>query len=136
MLDDSDVSDKATFASRIQNYSKSDAIKFDNFYFNEKYNDAVDLLDNSDDDNLTHLSNARRVMAAYSLMKTGDTTRAEKEAKPLDNSELTKKIQLYKQFQDSNKKLEEKIKSGNLSDSQKSDAKKMIRENEKNMDNI
>lgn len=133
MLEDPDVEDKGHFTANILKNSDADPIKFDNFYFEEKYPQAVKLLDNSHDQNLKDLSDARRVMASYAYMKDGKIDKAEKTAKPLKNKTLNKRIEVYKQFSDSNDKLKAKINSGSLSSSEKKKAQQQIKDNEAKM---
>lgn len=133
MLDDADVTDKAQFTTNILKVSDSDPIKFDNYYFEEKYPQAVKLLDTSNDPNLKKLSDARRVMASYAYMKGGKISKAEEIAKPLKSEELNKRIKIYKQFKDSNDKLKAKIDSGSLSPSEKKKAQQQIKDNEDKM---
>lgn len=133
MLDDADVTDKAQFTTNILKVSDSDPIKFDNYYFEEKYPQAVKLLDTSNDPNLKKLSDARRVMASYAYMKDGKISKAEKTAQPLKSEELNKRIKVYKQFKDSNDKLKAKIDSGSLSSSEKKKAQQQIKDNEDKM---
>lgn len=136
MLANGELDDKATFAAKILKYSKADAIKYDNYYFEAKYKKVVNLLDNSSDENLTNLSDARRAMAAYSLMKNGEVKRAQDEAAPLHNKDLNTKIKLYKTFADSNAKLRKRINSGELSGTQKKKAQDLIRKNQSYMNKI
>lgn len=133
MLDDADVTDKSQFTTNILKVSDSDPIKFDNYYFEEKYPQAVKLLDTSNDPNLKKLSDARRVMASYAYMKDGKISQAEKTAQPLKSEELNKRIKVYKQFKDSNDKLKAKIDSGSLSSSEKKKAQQQIKDNEDKM---
>lgn len=133
MLDDADVTDKSQFTTNILKVSDSDPIKFDNYYFEEKYPQAVKLLDTSNDPNLKKLSDARRVMASYAYMKGGKISKAEEIAKPLKSEELNKRIKVYKQFKDSNDKLKAKIDSGSLSPSEKKKAQQQIKDNEDKM---
>lgn len=133
MLDDADVTDKSQFTTNILKVSDSDPIKFDNYYFEEKYPQAVKLLDTSNDPNLKKLSDARRVMASYAYMKDGKISKAEEIAKPLKSEELNKRIKVYKQFKDSNDKLKAKIDSGSLSSSEKKKAQQQIKDNEDKM---
>lgn len=133
MLDDADVTDKSQFTTNILKVSDSDPIKFDNYYFEEKYPQAVKLLDTSNDPNLKKLSDARRVMASYAYMKGGEISKAEEIAKPLKSEELNKRIKVYKQFKDSNDKLKAKIDSGSLSPSEKKKAQQQIKDNEDKM---
>lgn len=133
MLDDADVTDKSQFTTNILKVSDSDPIKFDNYYFEEKYPQAVKLLDTSNDPNLKKLSDARRVMASYAYMKDGKISQAEKTAQPLKSEELNKRIKVYKQFKDSNDKLKAKIESGSLSSSEKKKAQQQIKDNEDKM---
>lgn len=133
MLDDADVTDKSQFTTNILKVADSDPIKFDNYYFEEKYPQAVKLLDTSNDPNLKKLSDARRVMASYAYMKDGKISKAEKTAQPLKSEELNKRIKVYKQFKDSNDKLKAKIDSGSLSSSEKKKAQQQIKDNEDKM---
>lgn len=136
MLEDPDVTSKETFTSDILKVSDKDPIKFDNYYFKQDYGKAVDLLKSSNDSDLKNLSDARRVMAAYSYMKDGQISKAESTAKPLKNKTLNERIKVYKEFQDSNDKLNEKINSGNLSNSEKKKAQKTIKENKEKMNKL
>lgn len=133
MLEDPDVTDKAQFTSNIMKTSDADPIKFDNYYFEEKYPQAVKLLDTSSDPNLKNLSDARRVMASYAYLKDDKISKAESTAKPLKNKDLNERIKVYKQFSDSNDKLKSKINSGSLSSSEKKKAQEQIKDNEAKM---
>lgn len=133
MLEDPDVTDKETFTSDILKTSDKPPIKFDNYYFEEKYGKCVDLLESSNDKDLKNLSDARRVMAAYAYMKDNKISKAERTAKPLKNKTLNERIKVYKQFLDTNNKLQAKIDSGSLSSSEEKKAKATIKDNKEKM---
>lgn len=136
MLEDTSIDDKGKIASQIGEYNSSDAVRFDNCYFSQDYEDAANIYDTSDDSNLTNLTDARRIMVAYSLMKSGEEDKALNVAKPLHNKELTKRIETYKKFYDANTLLEDKIKKGELKGSDLQDAKEQIEVNKKEMNKL
>lgn len=136
MLSDPDVKDKGKIASGIAQYNDSDAIKFDNCYFNQEYATASSIYNQSNDTNLTNLIKARRIMVSYALMKDGQIAKAKDVAEPLNNSNLNERIKVYGQFYHANQILEAKIKHGHLSNEQISKAKKQIDENQDAMDKL
>ena len=136
MMADKDLTAKGTMATRIQKYTSSDAVRFDVDYFDEDYASAVDVYKSSDDDNLTDLTDARRVMVAYSLMKCGQLADAKKVAEPLNNENLNKRIKVYGQFYNANKILKNKIENGHLSKSEEDKAKEQMKENQEAMDKL
>ena len=136
MLEDTSIDDKGKIASQIGEYNSSDAVRFDNCYFSQDYEDAANIYDTSDDSNLTNLTDARRIMVAYSLMKAGEEDKALNVAKPLHNKELTKRIETYKKFYDANTLLEDKIKKGELKGSDLQDAKEEIEVNKQEMNKL
>ncbi len=136
MLSDGNVKNKASQAKKIAVFASGDAIDFDNYYFNGQFKKAVKLYENSNETSLTHLTDARRTMLAYSYMKTGNVDEARKLAQPLNNDQLNQKIEAYAKFQDANKTLQDKIDNGNLSDEDKANAQKQIEENKTAMKNL
>ena len=136
MLSDPDIKDKGKIASGIAQYNDSDAIKFDNCYFNQEYATAASIYNQSNDTNLTNLIKARRIMVSYALMKDGQIAKAKSVAEPLNNSNLNERIKVYGQFYHANQILEAKIKHGHLSNEQISKAKKQIDENQDAMDKL
>ena len=136
MLADTSIDDKGKVASEIGEYNSSDAIRLDNCYFSQDYEDAANIYDTSDDKNLINLTDARRIMVAYSLMKSGEEDKALAVAKPLHNKELTKRIETYKKFYDANTLLEDKIKKGDLKGSDLQEAKQQIEDNKKEMNRL
>lgn len=129
MLNDSNVKDKATNTSEIADISDADPIKFDDAYFNGNFNKVVTIYEDSNNQYLLKLSNARRTMLAYSYMKTGDVQDAKEVAKPLNNQQLNDKINAYEKFQKANSILQDKLKSGQLNDSDRQKAQHEIRKN-------
>lgn len=75
-------------------------------------------------------------MAAYSLMKTGNTKDAKMIAKPLNNANLNRIIEIYFKFDNANKILNNKIQNEHLSKKEKNKARKQIRENQQAMDKL
>lgn len=136
MMADKDLSAKGTMAERISKYSDSDVIKFDVDYFKDDYQGAVDIYKNSPDPELTQLTDARRIMVAYSLMKIGSIAEAKKVAGTLNNENLNKRIEIYSKFYNANKILSNKITNGHLSKSQIKKAKQQIKENQEAMDKL
>lgn len=136
MLSDSNVKNKASQAKKIAVFASGDAIDFDNYYFNGQFKKAVKLYEDSNETSLTHLTDARRTMLAYSYMKIGKVDEARKLAQPLNNDQLNQKIEAYAKFQDANKTLQDKIDNGNLSDEDKANAQKQIEENKAAMKNL
>lgn len=136
MLNDGNIKNKASQAKKIAVFASGDAIDFDNYYFNGQFKKAVKLYENSNETSLTHLTDARRTMLAYSYMKTGNVDEARKLAQPLNNDQLNQKIEAYAKFQDANKTLQDKIDNGNLSDEDKANAQKQIEENRTAMKNL
>ena len=136
MLNDGNIKNKASQAKKIAVFASGDAIDFDNYYFNGQFKKAVKLYENSNETSLTHLTDARRTMLAYSYMKTGNVDEARKLAHPLNNDQLNQKIEAYAKFQDANKTLQDKIDNGNLSDEDKANAQKQIEENKTAMKNL
>lgn len=132
----SDIKDKAEMADKISQYVTSDVITFDKAYFDEDYQTVVDTYRASTDSNFSKLSKQRRLMLAYSLMKTGDINNAMLIAKPLESSAFNKRIQIFGKFYNANKMLREKIKTGNLSPEEKAKAERQITENQKIMDKM
>lgn len=136
MMSDKELTAKGTMAEKISKYSDNDVIKFDVDYFKGDYQEAVDIYRKSSEKDLTSLSEERRIMVAYSLMKTGNISDAKQIAKPLNNENLNKRISIYAKFYNANKILTNKINNGHLSRSQIEKAKKQIRENQKVMDKL
>jgi len=136
MLADTSVKDKGHIAHKILKYNSSDAIQFDNCYFDQDYDAASNIYESSDDSELIHLSQTRRIMVAYSLMKTGQADKALKIAEPLDNKQFVERIKIYKQFYDANKILKSKINSGELSEQDLEKAREQVKDNEKEMNKI
>lgn len=136
MMSDKNLTAKGTMAERISKYSNNDVIKFDLSYFNADYENAVEIYRNSSEPDLTNLSKERRVMAAYSLMKTGNISDAKQTAKPLNNENLDKRIKIYSKFYNANKILTNKINNGDLSRKEIEKAKKQIKENQEAMDKL
>ena len=129
MLQDSNVNDKAGTAASIMSYTDSDAVKFDNAYFNGQFNKVIDIYDDSSSPYLTNLNSERKTMLAYSYMKTGDIGDAKQTADGLGNDQLNEKIEAYQKFKEANKILEDKIKNGNLSPQDVKKAKHQIKQN-------
>lgn len=136
MLDDQDVEDKGEVASKIATFNNSDLLHFDNDYFQKNYQDAVEVYKGSDDKGFKDMANSRRIMVAYALMKSGDTKQALEIAKPLDNSELTKRIKIYDQFYKANKILKVKIKNNELNKSELKKAQIELKKNQDAMDRL
>jgi hypothetical protein len=136
MLSDPDIKDKAKIASGIAQYNDSDAIKFDNCYFNQEYSTASSIYNESNDSNLTNLIKARRIMVSYALMKDGQIAKAKSVAEPLNNSNLNERIKVFGQFYHANQILEAKIKHGHLTSEQITRAKKQIDDNQSAMDKL
>lgn len=129
MLQDSNVKDKAGTAASIMSYTDSDAVKFDNAYFNGQFNKVIDIYDDSSSPYLTNLNSERKTMLAYSYMKTGYIGDAKQTADGLGNDQLNEKIEAYQKFKEANKILEDKIKNGNLSPQDVKKAKHQIKQN-------
>lgn len=136
VLSDTEIKDKAKIVKKIMEYNTSDPIRFDNYYFEQKYDKAAYIYNTSDNSNLVELNTPRRIMVAYSLMKNGQEDKALKVAEPLNNSALTKRIKVYKDFFDANTILEQKIKKGELKGDDLEKAKEQIAENKRHMDRL
>lgn len=136
MLADTELSDKADMARKILVYSSNDVIKFDNDYFEQKYEEATDIYKNSAEPDLTDLTKERRVMAAYCLMKTGNIVDAKSTAKPLNNDNLNKRIEVFAKFYNANKILNNKIQNDHLSEKEEKRAREQIRKNQEAMDKL
>lgn len=136
MLQDSNVDDRASVAQDIGQYSTAEPIQLDVAYFNKDFNKVVDIWNESTDSNVLNPIDQRRVMIAYSLMKTNNLADAKKVAKPLNSSSMNERIKTYEQFYEANKILENKIKNGDLSQKDKEKAKKQIEQNKEAMDKL
>lgn len=136
MLTDKKLASKKTMAEKIGKYSSSNVIRFDIAYFEQDYATVVDIYKNSSSLDLTKPSDERRVMAAYSLMKIGNTKDAKMIAKPLNNANLNRIIEIYFKFDNANKILNNKIQNEHLSKKEKNKARKQIRENQQAMDKL
>lgn len=136
MLADSELTDKADMAKKILAFSSNDVIKFDNDYFEQKYEEATDIYKNSAESDLTNLTKERRVMAAYCLMKTGNIVDAKSTAKPLNNANLNKRIEVFEKFYNANKILSNKIQNDHLSQKEEKRAREQMRKNQEAMDKL
>lgn len=136
MLQDSNVDDRASVAQDISQYSTAEPIQLDVEYFNKDFNKVVDIWNESTDSNVLNPIDQRRIMIAYSLMKTNNLADAKKVAKPLNSASMNERIKTYEQFYEANKILENKIKNGDLSQKDKEKAKKQIEQNKEAMDKL
>lgn len=136
MLADSELTDKADMARKILVFSSNDVIKFDNDYFEQKYEEATDIYKNSSEPDLTDLTKERRVMAAYCLMKTGNIVDAKSTAKPLNNANLNKRIEVFEKFYNANKILNNKIQNDHLSEKEEKRAREQMRKNQEAMEKL
>lgn len=136
MLKDKRIQDKYKMIQKILKYSKNDVIRLDYEYFQGNYRGAVHIYEKSSIPQLTKLTNTRRIMVAYSLMKTGSIKEAKDIAEPLNNQQLNKRIIAYSKFLNANKILNNKIRNGDLTQKEKTKAKQQIKKNQKAMEKI
>lgn len=136
MLADSKLTDKAGMARKILVFSSNDVIKFDNDYFEQKYEEANNIYKNSSEPDLTDLTKERRIMAAYCLMKAGNILDAKSTAKPLNNDNLNKRIEVFEKFYNANKILKNKIQNDHLSEKEEKRAREQMRKNQEAMDKL
>lgn len=136
MLEDTSIKYKGDITKQILKYNSSDAIKFDNYYFKQDYESATDIYSTSSEEDMIDLSKARRIMVAYSLMKSGQAAKALKVAEPLDNEDFMERIKIYKKFYDANTILKDKINSGELSGLDLEKAREQVKQNNSEMDKL
>lgn len=136
MLNDPDVSDKASINSEIVQYSNADPVKFDNAYFTGNFKKVIKIYKNTTDNDLITMNKSRKTMLAFAYLKTGKVNSAKKIAAKLNNKQLDQKIDAYTKFKESNDKLEEKIKSGQLNKEDQKKAKQQIKNNKESMENL
>lgn len=132
ILNDDDINDKGKAINQVYTNAESpnDTVVFDNAYFQKDWNTVIANKSGTD------LTMQRKTMLCISYLATGDVDNAQKYANEVNYKPLTDKVKTYKQYQETNQQIQNKLKDNNLSQDDRNQLQKQLSNNKKAMKEI